>query len=101
MKEFKVVVQELAKTDMRQARKWYNQQQPGLGKRLNQDMAGTLRKIANNPTSFSVRYKVIRLSYFDTFPYAAHFYIDDDNNTVYITAILHNRRNPHTPNERF
>ena len=100
MKKFKVLVQELAKTDMRQARKWYNQQQPGLGKKLNQDMTATLRKIANNPTSFSVRYKHFRLAHFDTFPYAAHFYIDDTNDTVYITAILHNRRHPNTPNDR-
>lgn len=100
MKKCKVVVQELAKTDMRQARKWYNQQQAGLGKRLHHDMAGTLRKIANNPTSFSVRYKLIRLAHFDTFPYAAHFYIDDTNDTVYIIAILHNRRHPDTPNDR-
>lgn len=100
MKKFKVVVQELAKTDMRQARKWYNQQQPGLGKRLNQDMAATLGKITNNPNSFSVRYKQIRLAHFDTFPYAAHFYIDKINDTVYIIAILHNRQHPDTPNDR-
>lgn len=101
MKKFKVVVQELAKIDMRQARKWYNQQQAGLGKGLNQDMAVTLRKIADNPTNFSVRYKQVRLAHFDTFPYAAHFYIEDNSDTVYITAILHNRRHPDTPNDRF
>ena len=100
MKKFNVVVQELAKIDIRQARKWYNQQQAGLGKRLNQDMAATLRKIANNLTSFSIRYKQIRLAHFDTFPYAAHFYIDDTNATVYITAILHASRHPDALNDR-
>jgi hypothetical protein len=48
MKKFKVEVLELAKTDMRQARKWYNQQQTGLGKRLTADMTATLRKIERN-----------------------------------------------------
>ncbi len=101
MKKFNVVVLQLAKTDIWEARKWYNQQQAGLGKRLNQDMTATLRKIAANPTSFSVRYKQVRLAHFDTFPYAAHFYIDDKNDTVYIIAILHNRRHSDTPKDRF
>lgn len=100
MKRFKVVVLQLAKDDLRHARQWYNQQ-AGLGKRYNQDMTGTLRKIAINPTSFSVRYKVIRLAHFDSFPYAAHFYVDDKNDTVYIIAILHISRHPDTPNDRF
>lgn len=101
MQRFKVAVSELAKTDVRQARKWYNQQQAGLGKRFTSDMTTTLRKIAMNPTSFAIRYKVIRLANFDTFPYAAHFYIDDKNDTVYITAILHTSRHPDTPKDRF
>ncbi len=75
MQRFKVVVSELAKTDIRQARKWYNQQQPGLGKKLTADMVSTLKKIAMNPTSFAVRYKISRVANFYTFPYAVHFYI--------------------------
>jgi pantothenate kinase-related protein Tda10 len=58
MKKFKVVVLELTKTDIRKARKWYNEQQAGLGKRLTADMTDTLKKVAINPTSFAVRYKV-------------------------------------------
>lgn len=100
MKKFEVVVLELAKTDVRQARKWYNKQQAGLGKKLTADMVTTLRRIAMNPTSFAVRYKHIRLANFDTFPYAAHFYIDNENNTVYITAIMHSSRHPDTPKDR-
>lgn len=100
MKKYKVVVLQLAKDDIREARWWYNRQQPGLGKRLTQDMAATLRKIASNPTSFSVRYKQVRLAHFDRFPYAAHFYIDENTDTVYVIAILHISRHPDTPNDR-
>jgi plasmid stabilization system protein ParE len=100
MKKFKVVVLELTKTDIRKARKWYNEQQAGLGKRLTADMTDTLRKVAINPTSFAVGYKVIRLANFETFPYAAHFYIDDKNDTVFIIAILHSSRHPDTFKDR-
>ena len=101
MRKFKVQVLELAKTDIRHARSWYNQQQSGLGKRLTEDMARILRKIASNPTSFAVRYKVIRLANFDTFPYAAHFYIDDKKDTVFIIAIFHTSRDPDAHKDRF
>lgn len=101
MQRFEVVVLQVAKTDIREARKWYNEQQAGLGKRLTADMTVTLRKIAMSPTSFAVRYKVIRLANFDTFPYTAHFYIDELNNIVYITAILHASRHPDTLKARF
>ena len=68
MMKCKVFVLQMAKDDIREARQWYNRQQAGLGLRLNQDMAATLRKIADNPTSFSVRYKKVRLAHFDQFP---------------------------------
>ncbi len=66
MKKFKIVVLTLAKTDIREARKWYNSQQRGLGKRLNSDMNITLRKIVRNPTSFAIRYNQVRFANFDS-----------------------------------
>ena len=101
MERYKVVVLLLAKTDIREARFWYEKQQPGLGKRLTADMAATLRKLARNPLAFAVRYKTMRLANFSTFPYAAHFYVNDENDIVYITAILHTSRHPDTDERRW
>ena len=42
MKKYNVVVQLLAQNDVREARQWYNLQQPGLGKRFTTDMGATL-----------------------------------------------------------
>lgn len=100
MRKYEVIVQELAKEDMRDARKWYNEQLAGLGKRLNADMARTLRKVARNPTSFAVRYEMVRLANFDTFPYAAHFYIDAAKSMVIVLAIMHTSRHPDAPKNR-
>jgi len=100
MKKYNVVVQQLAKTDIREARQWYNSQKSGLGKRLNADMTATLRKIERNPTSFAIRYKQVRLANFSTFPYAAHFYIDTDNTTVYDFAFMHTSAHSDTPKNR-
>ncbi len=90
----------VAKTDIREARDWYNQIQPNLAKRFTADMAATLRKLARNLTAFAIRYKQTRLANFDTFPYAAHFYVDDKSDTVFVLAIMHTSRHPDTPKNR-
>jgi len=100
MEKFKIVVLPLAKTDIREARKWYNSQQHGLGKRLTSDMNITLRKIERNPTSFAVRYNQVRFANFNSFPYAAHFYIDEVKTTVYLLGFIHTGRHPDTSKER-
>lgn len=97
MKEYKVIVLEVAKVDIREARLWYNSQQKGLGLRLQADMKSTILLVASNPTSFAIRYFDLRLANFDVFPYAIHFYIDDLNDTVYITGIVHTSRHPDFP----
>lgn len=100
MKKYKVVVQHLSTDDIRQARKWYNEQQKGLGKRLTAYMKKTLLDIARNPTSFAIRYRHLRLANFEIFPYAAHFFIDEPSNTVFIAAFLHSKRHPDTAKKR-
>lgn len=94
MKKYKIIVLELAMADIREARFWYNNQQKGLGLKLQADMKTTLLKIARNPTSFAMRYLDLRLANFVVFPYAVHFYIDENNSTVFITAVVHTSRHP-------
>lgn len=100
MKQFKVVVQNIAIQDVKDACKWYNDQQPGLAKRFIIDMKQTLRSIEMNPYSYAVRYQNIRLANFPVFPYAVHFIIDDLLGKVYVIAFLHTKRNPNTTQER-
>lgn len=51
-------------------------------------------RILDRPYVYAIRYKNIRIAHPDIFPYSIHFYIDDLANTVVITAIMHNSRNP-------
>ena len=94
MMMFNVVVQELARLDAREAGQWYNLQKPGLSKKYTNDMVKTLRQIARNPSAFAIRYKNIRLANFETFPYAVHFYILENDALIVVIAILHTSRNP-------
>ena len=94
------MVLNIAKEDVKEAYKWYEIQLKGLGKRLVDDMKTTLLDIANNPTSFAIRRLNLRLANFKTFPYAAHFFINKEDNTVFIIAILHTKRHPDTSSNR-
>lgn len=90
MKKYKIIIQNPAKKDVRESRNWYNQQQQGLGKRFTADLRNTLSNIANNPTSYAVRYAQNRKSNLAKFPYGVFFFIDEINSTVYIIAVKHN-----------
>jgi mRNA-degrading endonuclease RelE of RelBE toxin-antitoxin system len=51
-----------------------------------------IQKVLRMPTSYSPRYKKVRIAHPKTFPYNIHFYIDEANKIVIFTAIVHNKR---------
>jgi hypothetical protein len=77
-----------------------NKRQKGLGKRLSVDMAKTIKSITINPKAFAVRYDDYRVANFETFPYAAHYFVDDVTFSVYIVAVIHTSMHPDTPRRR-
>ena len=75
------------------AREWYQQQQiAGLGNRFAQAVKNCILKIRSNPHAHAIRYKNVRIAHTDKFPYAIHFYLEDD--TIIITSIIFQVRNP-------
>ncbi len=94
------MVLNIAKVDVKEAHQWYDAQLKGLGKRFADDMKTTLLDVANNPTSFAIRRLNLRLANFKTFPYAAHYFINAEIDTVFIIAILHTKRHPDTSSNR-
>jgi plasmid stabilization system protein ParE len=100
MKRYKVEVIDDAREDIREARRWYNKRKKGLGKRLTADMAKTIKSITANPRAFAIRYDEYRVANFDTFPYAAHFFVDEEAHRVCVVAIVHTSRHPDTAKDR-
>ncbi|MEO8886738.1 MAG: type II toxin-antitoxin system RelE/ParE family toxin [Mucilaginibacter sp.] len=86
--------------DIRDAKKWYFQQQKGLEKRFADDIKRSLSHIQKDPLHYEVRYKSVRLAHCNTFPYSIHFYIDEPTNRVVIIAIIHQHRHPEYTKER-
>lgn len=91
---YKSVILPLAKEDIREAVKWYNKQQNGLGKRFTAEVREKVHFMRQNPKASNVRYDDVRTAVLNVFPFMVHFTIDEKNKTVIVSAILHTSRNP-------
>lgn len=86
--------------DVKKAKIWYKNQQLGLEKRFARSIKICILTLQENPFIYAVRYKNIRIAHTKIFPYGIHFYIDDINKQIVVIAIVHNKRNPDTVQNR-
>lgn len=95
MNKHRILFSPGALLDMREACRWYNLQQKGLGKRFIDDVRKTVDSITSNPYFASVKFENIRTAACTTFPYAIHYEIDEVDNLVRIVSIFHFSRSPY------
>lgn len=86
--------------DIRNAVNWYNQQQPGLGRRFSISIKQHLNFLKNSGSLFVVRYDDIHCMPIRKFPYMVHYRVDEVHNTIKIEAIFNTNRNPQGWKER-
>jgi plasmid stabilization system protein ParE len=91
---YKSIILLLAKEDIREAAKWYNKQQKGLGKRFTTEVRENVHFIRQNPKASNARYNNVRTAVLNVFPFMIHFTVDEKNKTIIITAVLHTSRDP-------
>lgn len=94
MKKYKVKIEPEALIDIQEITDWYNESQAGLGKRFQNKAIKQINSLNKDPQIYSIRYKEIRCVIIKQFPYMAHFYINDENNTVEVLAVISTSRNP-------
>ncbi len=82
-----------AKEDIREAARWYNKQQDGLGKRFTAEVRDKVHYIKHNPNASNIRYNGVRTAVLTIFPFMVHYIIDENIETIIITAVLHTSRN--------
>ena len=80
--------------DIRDAKKWYSEQQKGLEKRFAEDVKQCINRLQKDPLHYEIRYRGVRLTHCATFPYSIHFYIDEPAKRLVIVAIVHQHRRP-------
>ena len=84
----------LAKQDIKQAATWYNSKQKGLGKRFTKEIRNKVFLIRQNPKISVVRYDSVRTTVLDVFPFMIHYSVNDEKQTVIISAVFHTSLNP-------
>jgi plasmid stabilization system protein ParE len=97
---WKLAYYDEARLDVREAKKWYYDQQKGLEKRFAADVKECIGRLQKNPLHYEVRYRNVRIAYCTVFPYAIHFYIDEPAKQLVIIAIVHQHRHPSTAKKR-
>lgn len=83
------------KDDIREARKWYDKQERGLGKKFYAEVRAGLVAIQKSP-HFQIRYDEVRCLPLRKYPFMIHFTVDEVKQTVLVLACIHCSLNPHS-----
>ncbi len=94
MNLYKVKIEPEALTDIEEIIKWYNEQQIGLGLKFKKVVFNQVRYLAKSPFIYSIRYNEIRCMLIKKFPFMVHYFVNDENRTVEILAVISTSRNP-------
>jgi toxin ParE1/3/4 len=94
MKKYTVVFSPLAFEDAEAAIAQYENIQTGLGKRFNEQLQAALLTINRNPLFASFRYASIRCAQVKRFPYLIHYYVNETELLVTITAVYPTSKEP-------
>jgi plasmid stabilization system protein ParE len=88
----RLVLRRQAKGDLREAFHWYEDKQPGLGRRLLASVEASLASIRENPRMYPRVDPSIRRASARPFPFGVFYRIEGDK--IRVIAILHNARDP-------
>ncbi len=91
---YKSIILPLAKKDIREAAIWYNKQQKGLGKKFTTEVRENVHFIRQNTKASNIRYKNVRTTILNVFPFMIHYTIEEKSKTIIVLAVLHTSRNP-------
>lgn len=97
---YKSIILPPAKEDIRDAAKWYDERQKGLGKRFISQMREKIYFLQQNPQTGSLRYDNVRTMVLNVFPFMMHYSINENSETIIVSAVLHTSRNPDKWRER-
>lgn len=89
---FTVVFRPQAEGEAKSARRWYDEQKPGLGERFADALDEMLQRIAVNPAAFPRVHGEMRRALLRQFPFGVYFRLDGED--VVVLAVMHGRRHP-------
>ena len=94
----RLVVRPAAANDLRSAYRWYEEQQPGLGEELLEEVQAVIDRMLLLPRAYPTVHRDTRRALVRRFPYGIFFRANDD--AVIVVAVYHLRRNPRSWQQR-
>jgi plasmid stabilization system protein ParE len=81
-----------ARIDIKDATRWYEREQPGLGRQLVAELDRLFERILQNPGQFPKVDQEIHRALLHQFPYELYFRLTQES--VRVLAVVHQRRHP-------
>ncbi|MFH0822324.1 MAG: type II toxin-antitoxin system RelE/ParE family toxin [Pseudomonadota bacterium] len=92
MTKYRIVSEPRANLDVAAAFDWYENREPGLGKRFAEEVRATFDRIAESPFAYQEIRSGIRRAIVRRFPYVVYFVVEPGE--VVVLAVLHVNRDP-------
>jgi plasmid stabilization system protein ParE len=93
-----VVFRPEAAADVTSARRWYENQQAGLGRRFTRSLSEIIIRIQDMPQMYVVALETVRRAKLRTFPYLVYYRALEDR--IEVLGVLHGSRQPSVWQER-
>jgi len=87
-----VVFRPEADQELLTARRWYEEQQPGLGAQFASEIDDTVERISSNPLAYPLVHGETRRAIVRRFPFGIYFRAAPAG--IVVMAVMHGRRHP-------
>jgi toxin ParE1/3/4 len=88
----RVILHPQAEADIVEARSWYEQRRPGLGREFLDSVQTVLVALGERPAQYPVVHRNVRRALVRRFPYGV-FYVPSEND-ILVIACFHAKRDP-------
>ena len=86
---YTVIIHKAVKNDVIDAKDWYKSQQKGLEIRFASDVKTTISYLIKNPLLFQEKYKKVRFSFTELFPFGVHYHLNQETKTITVLGVFH------------
>jgi plasmid stabilization system protein ParE len=78
--------------DLQDALDWYESQSSGLEQRFSKAVNERIKFITTHPEASPIRVEGYRGAQLKKFPYTIYYYYDETQKVVFVSAVLHDKR---------
>ena len=89
-----------ARDDLAAAARWYETQEPGLGRQFLAEVRLILQRIRSNPAAYPASYRGTRRALIRRFPYGVIYLPVPDQSYIVVLAVLYCGRDPNLWRQR-